>query len=389
MKKHIVLWKACIGSTLLAFGQPEDSFLLQQYSPEISFVVMDSIHGSQSTVIEYNDFLVVIEMPMVDEGGSKTEHLEEDAGRATRYREFLREHFNRKPIRYILSSHWHQHSLSGVTPFTDEGTRIITTRKNWDYAVAHDLVAKEKLPGLGDKIIFVAADTLLLERSEFPIEVLYLDSTYSNKPTTDYLFFYLTRQKYLHASCMTAVGQSDLGQQGPHIYGSRLIDVRRVIAAKKLDVEKIIRLGREDFVHRAFQPGIYNYADVAAYIESGRSPQEALKPYVKMPIDRLRQRMDQVLDEFAAMRLGPGMLNGLVYEFIEDGDYDRAVVFAQLLNLYYPGILDFIDTLGEAYYFAGDVDSARRMSIVLLGHDEEYDGGMEVWEKNRKEQTGH
>jgi hypothetical protein len=388
MKKYGLLLIACIGNVLLLTAQSEDTFVIQRYSPEISFVVMDSTHGAQSTVIEYADCLVLIEMPIIDEGGGKTKDLDEDTVRATRFRDFLHGHFSQKPIRYILSSHWHQHSLSGVTPFTDEGTRIVTTRKNWGYAVDNGLVAKEKLQGLSDKIILVSADTLLLPKSAYPIQVLYLDSTYTHKPTADYLFFYLTRQKYLHASCMTAVGHDDLKQQGSRIYGSRLVDVRRVVTERKLDVSKIIRLGREHFAHHSFEPGIYNYAEVAAYMAAGKSPEEVMEPFTQMSPDQIRLRTDSLLDLFTGMGLPPGVLNITVYTLIEEKEYEKAVLFAQLLNLYYPGDLDFIDTLGEAFYFQGAERQAQRISNVLMMHDPEYSGGIEGWRNNRRELTG-
>lgn len=359
-------------------------FILKRYSSQISFVVMDTIHGAQTTIIEYPDFLVLIEMPLIDEGGSKTKNLQEDAIGAGQFLNFLNNHFPKKPVKYILSSHWHQHSLSGVSPFIKNGTKIITTRRNWNYAVANDLIAKEQINAAGSHVIFISSDSLLLAKSENPIKVLLLDSTYSHKPTKEYLFFYLTKQEYLHGSCMAAVGAQDFNKpEGKYIYNERLIDFHRAITERKLKVSKVIRLGREHFKNGTFEPGIYAYTDVEKYILNGSSTDLVLVPFRKLTTEILTLKTDSIILSMIENGIPPNMINQFVYECIAVKQYEKAVLFARILNVYQPGNYDYIDTMGEAYYYHGDLQIAKRISNLLFKYDPNWSAGYEVWEKNK------
>jgi hypothetical protein len=383
--RNLLILLAVTSSHLLrplpACGQ---GFVLHRYAPNISFVVMDSIHGAQSTVIEYPEHLVLIEVPVLDEGGGKQANLDEDTLRAAQFRDFLGREFGNRPVRYILSSHWHQHSLSGVTPFTSRGARIVATHSNWNYAVANGLVAPDKLDHVTPNIILVSKDTLLLADSPAPIQVVYLDTSYTHKPTEDYLFFHLPKQRALHVSCMAAVSLEDLRAEGSPIYSSRLIDVEKAIAARNLKIDKLIGLGRERFTNGDFTPGVYDLADVMRYMRNGRSPDMVLDAFRKLDITEMRLRPDSVIAAFIEAGVGPGLVNSLVYECIGSRDPEKAVAFAQLLNLYHPGVPDFIDSLGESYYFNGDLKSATRINTVLFMIDPQYNAGLKAWEENMR-----
>ncbi len=365
------------------YAQKDATFLAQTYEPGLSFVVMDTLHGAQSTVVEYADFLVVLEMPMIDEGGGKSKNLDEDTLRAARFREFLLQRYPGKPVRYILSSHWHLHSLSGVTPFIRNGAQVVTTRSSWQYATANGLLAPHNLAAATKNVLLVTKDTVLLPKSSNPIRVLYLDSTYTHKPTKDYLFFFLTRQGYLHGSCMAALGASDLSRTESTVYSPRIIDFHRALTERNLPVKKVIRLGREKYTKGVFEPGIYAFADVHSFIDNGKSPDAVLEPFKRLSCAYIRQQTDSVLSVFMSNRLPPELLNDAVYQFIARKDYDKALVFAQLLTLYYPGDLDFMDTFGEAYYRKGDVVAAKRISKILLMRDPKWAFGLPEWEKSK------
>lgn len=366
-------------------AMPTPTFIMNKYSPELSFVVMDTVHGAQSTIIEYPEFLVLIEIPMIDEGGGKSKNLDEDTLRAAQYKEFLRKNFNEKPVKYILSSHWHLHSLSGVTPFTSGGTKIVTTAENWRYATTNKLLADRHLSTIRPNIIRVSSDTLLLAKSEFPIKVLYLDTSYHHKPTKDYLFFYLTKQKYLHGSCMAAIGKDDFSRTGKYVYNGRLVDFYRIVKERKLQVNKVIRLGRETYARGNFVPGIYEYADVERFIMNGISADVIIEPLKKMSAEQIKTQTDTLLHYMMRSGLSPGMLNALAYECIALHQFEKAVVLTHLLNIYYPGEKDFIDSMGEAYYFKGDLVLAKRISDLLGWNDPQWMNRYAEWEKNKKD----
>ncbi|MFN5208831.1 MAG: MBL fold metallo-hydrolase [Bacteroidota bacterium] len=387
MKKtalFLILCYACIHHSL---AQNSPKFILNKYSPEISFVVMDTVHGAQSTVIEYPHHLVLIEVPMIDEGGGKQTNLDEDTMRASQYKEFLAKNFKGKPVKYILSSHWHLHSLSGVTPFTKSGTKIITTAGNWRYATTNKLLANHHLASIGSSIIKVSSDTMILPKSEFPIRVLYIDTSYHHKPTRDYLFFYLTKQQFLHASCMAAIGTDDFSKTGNYVYNGRLIDFYRAISSRKLKVNKVIRLGRERISGGSFTPGVYDYEAIERYIVNGKSSDQIIEPIKKLSVQQIKSQTDSLLHYMINTGLSPGMLNALAYDCMSRKQYEKALVIAQLLNIYFPGEKDFIDSMGEAYYLNGDFVLAKRISDMLGKNDPNWRNRYAEWEKNKKENS--
>ncbi|MFN4854875.1 MAG: hypothetical protein ACK5JC_10695 [Bacteroidota bacterium] len=63
------------------------------------------------------------------------------------------------------------------------------------------------------------------------------------------------------------------------------------------------------------------------------------------------------------------------------------MVIAQLLNIYFPGEKDFIDSMGEAYYLNGDFVLAKRISDMLGKNDPNWMNRYAEWEKNKKENS--
>ena len=152
MKFIYTLLLALVVSTSL-YAQSEKQFSKTVFSKEISFVRTDTAHGSQSTVIEYPKFLVVIELPMIDEGGGRSTNLVEDIPKAERFLNYLKKEYNNKPIKYVLSSHWHLHSLSGITPFFNEGAILVAAKTNWEYSNKNGLFGKTDTKAFENQMI--------------------------------------------------------------------------------------------------------------------------------------------------------------------------------------------------------------------------------------------
>jgi len=72
-----------------------------------------------------------------------------------------------------------------------------------------------------------------------------------------------------------------------------------------------------------------------------------------------------------------------VYECIKLKEFKKAVALAQLLNLYSPGDLNLIDTMGEAYYNAGELALANYYNLLIIKKDPKFGGGIKVWEQNK------
>ena len=170
MKFIYTLLLALVVSTSL-YAQSEKQFSKTVFSKEISFVRTDTAHGSQSTVIEYPKFLVVIELPMIDEGGGRSTNLVEDIPKAERFLNYLKKEYNNKPIKYILSSQWHLHSLSGITPFFNEGAVLVAAKTNWEYSNKNGLFGKTNKKAFENQVMQISKDTTILNNTNFPISV--------------------------------------------------------------------------------------------------------------------------------------------------------------------------------------------------------------------------
>jgi mRNA degradation ribonuclease J1/J2 len=117
----------------------QSNLIINKYE-NISFVSLDTLGKNQCTIIEYNDFIVIIELPiaeweLTDNGTSKVEL----------FASFLNENFTNKPVKYILCSHWHLHSLSSIDYFIEKGAKVIVTTNNWNESTKRKLISSENI----------------------------------------------------------------------------------------------------------------------------------------------------------------------------------------------------------------------------------------------------
>ena len=117
------------------FGQSETSFIVQKWETNhpgiesISFVRTDSSSVSQSTVLEYADFVVLLELPAVESAIRKEKNFKKETEAGNKFLTFI-ESYYKKPVRFVLVSHWHSHSISGVIPFLEKGVTFHITSYN-------------------------------------------------------------------------------------------------------------------------------------------------------------------------------------------------------------------------------------------------------------------
>lgn len=369
---------------ILAMAQAPFQFQRTKLSPEISFIQLDSAKGVRSTVIEYPSFLVVIEVPVIDAGGNRTSNLTEDIPKATRYLNYLTAEY-RKPVKYVLSTHWHLHSLSGITPFFEHGAQLVVAKSNWQYSLKEGLLSEADANRFRKGVVPVTRDTLLLARSANPIEVWLLDETYRFKPTKEYLFFFLPKSKTLYASCMCAIDHVDFTQKPEFYYSDRVSDLDRAIRERKAQVEQLVKLGSEyDETTQAFRSPVFSRAYYAEFTRRGTPMHTLIRKYQDVGIRQLAEQRDSVVAALTEQRQAPWLINSVVYECLSTGEYDKAIAWGQILNLYHPGDLNYIDTLGEAYFQAGHRSMAEHYSRRLRELDaENFSDALASWQRNK------
>lgn len=300
---------------LASSAQTTNSFIVNKHAGNISFTRMDSAHTSQTTVIEYPDFLVLIELPFVDMGGDKSTDLYEDVATADRFILFLKKEFKNKPVKYVLSTHWHLHSLSAITPFFKQGAKLITASSNWQYSLRNGFLGSADPKTFAKSVLKVTRDTTLLSKTKFPIDVIFLDSTYSHKPTKDYLFFYFPTTKMMHASCMCALTDVDFEKRKGFTYSDRITDLSRAIASRKLPVESIIKLGRFDQSPGQYLEPVFSRTYLEEFMENGKPMHVAVAQYTNLTFHSLLQQKDSILQDAITKKVSPQILNQAVYDF--------------------------------------------------------------------------
>jgi hypothetical protein len=369
---------------LCSLAQQRFSFQRTSHSAEISFVQLDSAKGLRSTVVEYPKYLVVIELPLIDAGANKADHLTEDIPKAQEYLRYLQAEY-KKPVKYVLSTHWHLHSLSGITPFFEHGAQLVVAQSNWEYSLQHGLLNAEQASKYRSQVINISRDTLLLARSANPIQVWWLNEQYTFKPTKDYLFFYFPKSKSLYASCMCAMNHVDFAQRPKFVYSDRVSDLDSAIRVRQAPVDNFIKLTAEfNADSRAYREPVLSRTYFSEFIKRGTPMHVAVKKYTAVPLSRLEHHRDSVLIELFEQQVSPGLINAAVYECLKEKDWQKAVAWAQVLNLYMPGDPDYIDTLGETYFLAGNIKLAEYYSKLLKRLDaENFPDAMKTWAHNK------
>ena len=103
---------------------------IKKINDGLYFMYFDS-SNSKSTIVEFKEYLVMLEVPIIDKGGGATQLVDDIKG-GEKVMRTLKNHFPDKPLKYIMHSHWHMHSISSITPFINEGVSIISTKMNFD-----------------------------------------------------------------------------------------------------------------------------------------------------------------------------------------------------------------------------------------------------------------
>lgn len=375
--KNLILLLICIFSQNVISAQ--DNFILTKHNKNISFIRIDSLQQSHTTVVEYKDFLVLCELPLQSQSGKKDSNIENQNGE--RLQDYLKQEYG-KPIKYIISSHWHKHSLSGLIPFLRKGAKIISTSYNWDKAMQKGILSKVDSSQYDSQIIKVNTDSLILKDTGYPIKLVIMDSTYQNKPTDNYMMPYFVKDKTLFVSCMGAIKDINYDKVKVFTYSSRLLDIARLIEEKKLSVTHIIRLAFSKQCLPQGCPYVFSYKSILQMLKQGESADETIQRMEHIDLETLKLKQDSILQNAISKQMPSYVFRNTAYNCLKKKEYEKAIIYAKLLNLYYPGIASYINTLGECYYQKGDIETAKFYHLAVRKLTKKY--GMEAWKKNMK-----
>ena len=333
--------------------------------------------GGKSTVVEADDHLFLIEVPVSNEGGS-AKHLREHREGGERVLRTLRSRFPGKPLRYLLTTHWHPHSASSLAPFVEQGVQIVTTRANFERTKA--MLDPDALARAERSVRFVDGDSLELGRGPDRFVALrFQKAKYASTPTEDYLFFYLPKFGALHVGCMYDKW-SGPPVAGRELLTSRELDLHALLRDRGLSPRHLIRIDREGGGELLPAEGLERV------VREGVRAQDLAARYRGLDAAALRDRRAELVREAVAEGMPGRIINQVTYDALRKRDLERARELATLQAMVHPTDPKAWDTLGEVHYFLGEREVAKVYERAAKRVDPHFDrGGEEVWRANLDE----
>jgi len=340
----------------------------------IYFMYFDS-SKSKSTIVEFNDFVALIEAPVIDLGANAKE-LKEDYAAGEKILRTLKNKFPAKPLKYFLFSHWHPHSVSVINPFLKEGVMVVTTESNFNTIKV--FIDTSGITGYNNNFIFVNDSLIIDEPGSIIIVYRFTKKDYPNVPTEDYLYFYMPAQKLMHCACMYSKWE------GKPVYGKEMItgreeDLFRFISLKGINPEYLIRLSNEKEMPNDMQPvsGLQNV------ILNGIKSSEIIERFISINETELNNMPEKYIIDIIDNNIPPSLINTAVYTLLRDNKLSKALAIARLQTLLNPSDANSWDTYGEVYYFLGN----EQMALFYEKQSKKVDpgfsgGGLEVWKND-------
>jgi hypothetical protein len=191
---------------------------------------------------------------------------------------------------------------------------------------------------------------------------------------------------------MCAMNEVDFKQMPDFMYSNRVTDLEKAIKSRKLDIEYLFKLTAEyDKDKNIYKLPVFTKSYFEEFKQRGtpRAAAEAkeVNIYKNYELSFLKLNKDTILHSLINKKIPSQLINSLVYILIKEKEFLKALQWAQVLNLYQIGEFDFMDTLGEAYYNAGDFAMAQNISNQLALLNPKFPNQFKAWELTK--QTGH
>ncbi|MGN6567919.1 MAG: hypothetical protein ACTHJ0_08205, partial [Flavipsychrobacter sp.] len=331
---------------------------------------------TKSTIVEFKNYIVLMEMPISNDGAGAT-NLKDHSEGGEAVLAALKAKFPNKPLKYVLSSHWHPHSISSILPFVSKGITVVTTRNN--FKRLSEFVDSANFNKYRKYIHFVDEDSLIIKDKDNKIVAYKFNKRdYPAVPTEDFLYFYLPKYNYLHCSCMF---QRFAGYKakGKEIISVRAEDLEKFIKGKNIDPDYLITTD--------------TYWDDATGMVPGDTMRMMFKKGIGMYVmenellqideQTLSLKSDSIINYLLSNDIPGGILNGAVYTALKKNELKQALALARLQALINPANPNSWDTYGEVCYFLGETRLAKRYEAQSKKIDKEFtQGGEATWKQD-------
>jgi len=328
---------------------------------------------TKSTIVEFKNYIALIEMPISNDGAGAT-HLKDHSEGGEAVLAALKAKFPNKPLKYVLSSHWHPHSISSIMPFITRGITVVTTQNN--FRRLNEFVDSENFKKYRKYIRFADEDSMILKDKENTIIAYKFNKAdYPAVPTEDFLYFYLPKYNYLHCSCMF---QRFAGYKAKdkEIISVRVEDLNKFIKSKGIDPDYLITTDTYWDDPIGMVPG----DTMRTMFANGIGMYVMEDELLRIDEQTLVMKSDSIINYIMSNGIPGGILNSAVYRAIGANNLKQALALARLQALLSPANPNAWDTYGEVYYFLGETKLAKRYEAQSKLIDKTFDkGGEETW----------
>lgn len=334
---------------------------------------------TKSTVVEFKNYLVLIEMPISSDGGG-TSKLKDYTEGGEMVLTTLKKQFPTKPLKYVLSTHWHPHSISSILPFISRGIVVVTTTKN--FKRISEYVDSISISKYGKYLQFIDKDGFMIKDKSNSIVAYYLDKKeYPHIPTEDFLFYYLPKYNYLHNSCMfqRLKGSSVYGKE---MISSRVEDLHKLIKAKHISPDYFITsdIWFDD------SSGMASGDTLALVYKNGITMTTLEQQILDIDENSMKMESDSILKTLMDNRMPYSILLNAVYTCLRENKLQKALAVAKILAAINPSDPNVWDTLGEVYFFLGETKLAKKYEAQCKRIDKDWTKGGETnWKQNYKD----
>lgn len=364
-----------IGFAVNVYAQTTPSHSISRVDDGLYHLYYDS-STAKSTIVEFEKFIVLLEVPAKNEGGGAT-NLKDHVFAGTKVLDLLKKEFPKKPLKYILHTHWHPHSLSSVKPFITNGVTIITTQSNWKkIRTFTDTLTLDKYK---KNVQIVDKDSIVIKDKKNKVVALrFLQKDFPNTPTPEYLYFYLPKYSALHTGCMYNRWTGD-PVEGREILTGREEDIHKFLVSKNLKPQCFLR-GSGD---KNEDKGMIAFAKFDHVINKGISAAEIYKKYVYVNQLLLHNKKDSLIQVIRENKIPRSFYNSAVYSALNGQLFEVALDYAQIHLALDPEDPNGWDTLGEVYYYMNQIELARLQEKMAKKISPDFNrGGEKVWKEN-------
>jgi tetratricopeptide (TPR) repeat protein len=334
--------------------------------------------SSKSIIVEFKSYIALLEVPIKDEGGS-AQKLQDHIEEGERVLNSLANYFPKKPLKYLLHSHWHPHSISAVSPFLAKGVQLISTKSSFEKMRA--FVTDETIAKYQKQIQWVETDSLVIADKTNKIVAYRLENKdFPNVPTSEYLYFFLPKYQTMLCGCMYLKWEGEPVGGKPIITG-REGDLYKFIASRHLKPQFLVRLQKEEGIAE-----MHPFQNLENTIATGIKAQDIADKLREIPLKTLQENQDSLIQHILTQKYPISILNSLAYSYLRIKNFDKALAFAKMQVLLKPDDPNSWDTLGEVHYFRKEETLARKYAQQAKIIDPNYqEGGVEVWQKDLEE----